>query len=42
MWVQTRKEEAKVSQFVDNMIVYISDPPQKIYQRTPRDDKQFQ
>ena len=38
--IQIGKEEVKLSQFADDMIVYISD--QKIYQETSTTHKHFQ
>jgi hypothetical protein len=38
--IQIADEEVKISLFVDDMIVYISDP-QKILERTPTADKQL-
>jgi len=39
--IQIGKEEVKISQFADDMIVYFNDT-KKIYQRTPIPEKQLQ
>jgi hypothetical protein len=39
---QSEKEEVKISLFADVMIIYLSDLKKKIYQRTPKPDKQLQ
>jgi hypothetical protein len=39
--IQIGKEEVKISQFVDDMIVYLSDS-KKFHQRAPKTDKQLQ
>jgi hypothetical protein len=41
--IQIGKKEIKTSSFADDMIVYLSDPPQKkFHHRTPTGDKQLQ
>ena len=39
--IQIGKEDVKESLFADDMILYLSDP-QKVYQRSPKPDKQLQ
>jgi hypothetical protein len=38
--IQIRKEEVKLSLFVDDMVLYLRDP-QKLYQKTARNHKLF-